>query len=445
MVLDHISVLSLKELCLVKIAIAISNDPEVHAITEVFHFSFKRSNRSFVSWTPQPCFRWGDQPPLLVGDEPILLAEEFPVNGDDDSCDCLRFYTSEFHKKFFGESRLTSSYMRYTKWKKFIEEKVSFILLPNSLEKDLLNFVRHISLEVMKWLNTHSKILHDASALRSSVQWKSRGFIDREETAKSLIRNEKLSLRERYALASFYCFKDDAVNLWGQLTWGEKYLVGYDYPSLGVWNKWMKGERIDWESLADYRVWIGENNIPDNRSWKFFFYLGVRTLFPKLSCEKKVQWLHNSLKEEIIDYEEFLFCVSHIENHEKENFFKEYPFHVLVYFLDWPLQGEFFEVADHLWTKITGMMFFLVLHFIIYEKIVKEWSEFNYFQLLKRFWCDSPIHLKEYIQTRNIFEVVMIAIDCQNKSSFINEEVVKYCEQFHFAHHFRETDDMHLL
>ncbi|GFY78265.1 uncharacterized protein TNIN_242311 [Trichonephila inaurata madagascariensis] len=325
-------------------------------------------------------------------------------------------------------------------WKSFLKQKLSFIFLPHSLEKDLLALVCRIGLEAVYWVNTHSAILRSSVNLFSShVQWKSHGKINKEETAKSLIRNEELCIRKRYALASFYCFKDEALKLWNKMTWGEKYLVGHDYPSLGIWNKWMKGEStIDWDILADYTLWAGEHDLPRNRSWNFFFFLGVRSSYKKLSPEKKLQWLDNALREEIYDYDEFHFCLSHLNANEKENIFKEYPLHVLLYYLDWPLQGEFLEVADRLWSYLSERMFFHALHFIIYEKIINEWSEYNYFYLLKEFWYGSPIHLKDYIQRKKIYEALMIAIDSQNKSSFYEEPVVKYCEQFRYAHHFRE-------
>ncbi|GFR10019.1 uncharacterized protein TNCT_164881 [Trichonephila clavata] len=444
MVLDHFPVLSLKELCLVKIAIVISNDGEVKTYLQKHLPRHKTNIKRILSWPPPNCFRWGDHHPALVPNEGYVMDDDGPFDEEDNGCDCLLHYTSQFEKNPIKDSRLQNRILDYMKWKSFITKKLSSIFLPHSLEKDLLAFICRISLEARNWVKAHAEILRSSVDLFSSnLQWKSHGKINKEQTAKSLIRNMELSIRERYALASFYCFKDEALKLWNKMTWGEKYLVGYDYPSLGVWNKWMKGvSAIDWDILADYTLWRAPHDLPRNRLWKFFFFLGVRSSFTKLSQEKKLQWLDNCFKEEIYDLDEFHFCLSYLDAHEKENIFKKYPFHVLLYFLDWPLQDEFLEVADLMWSYLTERMFFHVLHFIIYEKIIREWSEYNYFYLLKKFWYGSPIHLKECIQSKKIYEALMIAIHCQNQSTFHNELVVKFCADFDYAYHFRERDDM---
>ncbi|GFX52238.1 uncharacterized protein TNCV_4800951 [Trichonephila clavipes] len=444
MVLDHLPVLSLKELCLVKIAIAISNDHEVKTYLDQHLSLYKTNISSILSWVPDICYRRrDDRLALLENGLPIVNGDEYPLDAEEDECDCLSHFASLFVKNF-KDTIIRNKIKCYMQWKSFLTQKLSFICLPHSLEEDLLAFVCRINLEARRWVKTHTEILRSSVSLFSSnIQWKSHGKINKEETAKSLIRNEALCIRKRYALASFYCFKGDALKLWNKMTWGEKYLVDYDYPSLGIWKKWMKGESaIDWDILADYTLWVGRHGLPRNRSWKFLFFLGVRSSYKKLSPEKKLQWLDNSLKEEIYDYDEFHFCLSHLDAFEKENIFKEYPLHVLLYYLDWPLQGEFLEVADHLWSYLSERNFFRVLHFIIYEKIISEWSEYNYFYLLEKFWNGSPMPFKEYIQRRNIYEALMIAIDCQNKSSFHKEPVVKYCEEFDYAHHFRQRGNM---
>ncbi|GFU27125.1 uncharacterized protein NPIL_575181 [Nephila pilipes] len=275
------------------------------------------------------------------------------------------------------------------------------------------------------WVTNHSSIL-SCSVETSSFHWISSGKINYEATAKFLIRNEKIDIKEQYALASFYCFKDDAISLWknGRITSRDLFLVRDVFSCLGIWNKWVKQESpFDWDKLTS------------NERMDSHYHLGVRTLFPELSRTKKINWLKYAIQFENIDTAQFLFCLFHLDDNEKEDIYKEYPCHTILYFLDYPFQSEFLEVADRLFQYLSGNMFFFVLHFLIYKRMIREFNDYNYLYLFVQFWDRSPMHLKQYIQLKNIYQVVQLAIHWEDITSFCEKDFVKLCQNIDFAFH----------
>ncbi|GFT49157.1 hypothetical protein NPIL_583981 [Nephila pilipes] len=183
------------------------------------------------------------------------------------------------------------------------------------------------------WVTNHSSIL-SCSVETSSFHWISSGKINYEATAKFLIRNEKIDIKERYALANFSYLKDDAISLWrnDRINSREMFLVREE-------------SSFDWYKLTS------------NERMGSHYHLGVRTLFPELSRAKKIKWLKYAIKFEKIDTAQFLFCLFHLDDNEKEDIYKEYPCHTILYFLDYPFQSEFLEVADRLFQYLSGNMF----------------------------------------------------------------------------------------
>ncbi|GFU46069.1 uncharacterized protein NPIL_27851 [Nephila pilipes] len=447
MTLNHFSILPLKSLSLVKVAILINNDAEIKALEEkydLFQHVLKKKNTEG--------FRLGSQSYLvdLIGVIPFAeillfktfafppLREGFEISKsfyDVDSMDVIAY--------LHGLEQLTENDLFYAEWKSFVLKKISSLWIPKSLEKELLSFVRFIRLEIKEWMSNHREILRCFEE-PTSFHWKSSGKINYEETAKSLIGNEKLDIRTRYALASFYYLKDDAIYLWSKerMSWGEKYLISHDHPSLEIWNSIVRRKSaIEWDKLADNRTGFDKDILGSSLPWYSHYHLGLQTLFPKLSRGKKIEWLRYSVKKETIDNEDLLFCLAHLEtNDDKENLFREYPCQILGYFLDYPLQSQFLEVAESLWPFLSGRMYFFLLHSIIYQRILREWKDYNYFQLLDEFWNRSPIQLKECITSKNIYQVVMLALDFDKVSSFCNKDIVKRCKDIYFAFEILQTE-----
>ncbi|GFU46759.1 uncharacterized protein NPIL_318781 [Nephila pilipes] len=438
MIPSHFPVLSLTGMCSIKIAIAIGHDPEVKAVEKKHKLfdtiSTQKNFHWFLTREDERCIRW------RAGIPSELQERDFPPirpTARQPQCYCDRDISAEF-EYFWRSKELRENSLFFNEWSDLVLKKISSLSLPAKYRNMLLSLVRYVRLEIKKWVRNHREIFRWFDE-PTRFQWKSSGKINYEETVKGLIRNESLDIKTSYVLASIYYLKDDAVLLPSKdrINFGEMSSMSYNYPFLEVWNNWVKEERdgtIDWDNLADNRTGL-DRALRDASLWRSHYHIGLRNLFTKLSTGKKLQWLIYSIEKETIDNEEFLFCLSHLEgNHE--NLFRNHPFRILGYFLDWPLQCKFLEAAEILWTFLSGRMFFFLLHFIIYEKILEKWDDYDYFHLLREFWHQSPIHLKECIKMKNIYQVVMLAIDHGDTSSFYDEIIVKYCEHITFAFHF---------
>ncbi|GFU46761.1 uncharacterized protein NPIL_318791 [Nephila pilipes] len=369
MILCHFPVLPLTGMCSIQIAIAISNDPEVKDVEKKYKIFDNISNKKGFHWfltrEDERCMMWEGEIPLQ------LQERDFPpirAPARQSQCYCDRELNAEF--EFIWRSKeLKGEILHFDEWNNLVLKKISSLSIPAEYRNMLMSLVRYIRLEIKKWAWNHREILR-CSEEPTNFHWKSSGKINYEETAKALIRNEKLDIRTRYALASFYYLKDDAVLLRNEerITWGEKSSISYNYFFLEVWNELKEGRdgTIDWDCVADNRTGFNSTG-GDISLWHSHYRLGLRTLFTKLSRGKKLHWLIYSLEKETIDNEEFLFCLSHLEAHrENERLFREYPCRILGYFLDWPFQCKFLEAADRLWTFLSGRIFFFppTLHYL---------------------------------------------------------------------------------
>ncbi|GFT45141.1 uncharacterized protein NPIL_96651 [Nephila pilipes] len=118
------------------------------------------------------------------------------------------------------------------------------------------------------------------------------------------------------------------------------------------------------------------------------------------------RWLRTLINCKIIDYEDFHFCFMRLKPNERYDILRTYSYDILEYFLDWPLQNEFLEVADRMWSYISPHDFIKIFHFIIYQRIMIGWEDYDYIHLLKEFWKLSPANLKEKVMEDTIYKIL---------------------------------------
>lgn len=116
--------------------------------------------------------------------------------------------------KTIQNSKKTEEWLRM---ENSVIDKVQKLPQPNILKEKILGFIKHVGLQILKWLEYHC-----ADYLRvdpmAKLYWTVHGTIDRKRTAEALIKNENLDLSTRYILACIYCFEDVIPEIRNKMT-----------------------------------------------------------------------------------------------------------------------------------------------------------------------------------------------------------------------------------
>ncbi|GFY39511.1 uncharacterized protein TNIN_315361 [Trichonephila inaurata madagascariensis] len=287
----------------------------------------------------------------------------------------------------------------FARWEELVNKRISS--LPKLLQQELLDVIRLVSIEIDKWIKYHSLIWarssHIARHFQYEFQWNSLGKIDQERTAMKLILNKRLPTRDRCTLCVLYDLTD---------------MIPLQ-------------EKVPDEIIQTYR----RRELPISMAFAGIKinYLKRKDMFATAGCKQKMLFLGDALLRECLQYEDFLFYLSHLKDYEREAIFKYYGFKILrMYFLEWPLQSKFLSAAEQLLPHLNEEDFCDLLKIIVYERIMLGWEDFNYIDLLKEFWSLSPLHLKEYIMALGPFYVaIMFIINFPVGGNFPNEILFK--------------------
>ncbi|GFT13824.1 uncharacterized protein TNCV_3022991 [Trichonephila clavipes] len=306
-----------------------------------------------------------------------------------------------------NKHKMRKNILPFARWEELVKKRISS--LPHLLKHELLDVIRSFSVEIDKWFKYHSQDWQSFSGIACSAlydfQWNSLGKIDRVRTASALIVNEMLDIKDRCILASLYGLMD-------------KVTIGKNVP-VGI------GSMCSF--LAETAI---EFHKEMNLSLDGIHYncLMRQNLFTAVSSEQKVSFLNLALLKECLPYNDFLFYMSNMGNEDRKAVFKTSCLKILQLLLDWPLQGEFLNAAEHLLPYFTEIDFIGMLNVIVYERIMLHRKDFNYIDLLKEFWSLSPSHLKEPINIYPIYEPLMLIINFPVDEIFPSEQLLQSYE-----------------
>ncbi|GFQ96074.1 uncharacterized protein TNCT_695471 [Trichonephila clavata] len=390
---DRFPVLSLRQMSMAKLAETVCHDPEILDFVKYYGCV------SFVFPSKETHLYLGVKSPK----KEIWIWNH----------SLIQFYLSNlyvrnelnFEADFWNIRRQNT--LPFARWEKLVKERISS--LPQLLKLELLDVIRSFSIELDKWIKYHSQVWPNFSEVARSApydfQWNSLGKIDLVRTASALIVNEMLDIKGRYILASLY-------NLMDKIPTGKK------VPDEIV-QKYSK--------LAERRINIQKEWNPFSEAIHFNYFMR-QNLFTVVSLEQKVLFLNTALSEECLQYNDLLFYMSNMGKEEREEVFKASSLKILQLLLDWPLQGEFLNAAEHLLPYFTEINFFELLDIIIYERIMLCRKDFDYIYLLKEFWSLSPSHLKKSVKTCPIYEPLMLIINFPVDEIFPSEQLLQSYE-----------------
>ncbi|WP_353274478.1 hypothetical protein [Wolbachia endosymbiont (group A) of Ennomos erosarius] len=120
--------------------------------------------------------------------------------------------------RFYFRSLILSE--RQKEWQEIedkVIEKVPELLLPEPLNKKVLNFIKPIGLEILKWREYHDQNSYLGIDLPNELYWTPQGTVDKKKTAEVLIKDESLDITRRYRLACIYYLEDDILQLWNKI------------------------------------------------------------------------------------------------------------------------------------------------------------------------------------------------------------------------------------
>ncbi|GFQ72970.1 uncharacterized protein TNCT_200681 [Trichonephila clavata] len=392
---DNHNVLSLRQMAMTNLAITVCRDPEILDFVKgngcsSFVFPSKETHLYLEVKSPvTEIWVWKD-----------FLMEEIVTN----------LYVTHERRNEANEPDdcvTRKNVLPFVRWEGLVEERISSFLLPQLLQHELLDVVRSVSIEIEKWIKDHFLFLKRSADIaymaQCHFQWDSIGKVDRLKTANKLIMNEGLYIEDRYILAVHYGLMQKISmreNVLGEIV--EKY------------------ENLPWRGARADNVWrefIGEGDCS---------YIAQQNFFTRSSSEQKVLCLNAVLSKESLQFNEFLFYLSQMEDEERKEVFKTHAFKILEqYFLDWPLQCKFLEAAEQLVPYFSESNFRNMLRIILFEKIMLRRKDFNYIHLLKGFWSMSSSQLKESIKTDSIYEPLMFTINFPVSENFPNEQLFK--------------------
>ncbi|GFR28297.1 uncharacterized protein TNCT_210231 [Trichonephila clavata] len=424
MIFGNPAVPTLQEMSFVEIAVRICNDPETMAFMKKYgpaSFIFPSNGlRAFINKEiPESSLQM--KLSLRMTEEKCVLTAQNPTIWGFRR-------VSEYYNDFcFNTDRFTLNNLPSTMWEVMVLKKISCLDFPNILRNELVSIIRCVCLEIYRWHMEHEKENFEFEILdiQKYFCWNGKGKINRIKTAKSLINNESLSVSARYKLARHYGFERDVLSLWEIMSIDEK-----DYE----------------KQLRDHyghRTWFeyGATGTVEN-PFHIFWYpvvtpLNFRVFFSLLTPTLRVEWYKTLINLKVIDYEDICSCLSVLQKHEQENILREYSSKILQYYLVWPLQKEFLNVTKNVWPYMSIENYINILNFIIFERILIGWKDFNYVWLLKDFWRQTPNNFKELAKKDEIYQLVLPVINCELYKRCPNEMLLeKYKGNDLEFHHF---------
>ncbi|GFR25151.1 uncharacterized protein TNCT_289511 [Trichonephila clavata] len=370
--------LSLRHICFSKTAFTVFNDPDVR------HF-----------WSTQDihsCIWSSEEIESLLGKEAATLlndAQEHKIL----SKEMKPTLSHEYKHRFTGDGKHHS--LPNKQWEILVDQKLSALSLPNMFKKEVMALVRLIVIEYFKWLQDHKPIIMSTTNLEDHFHWTQDNKIDRQKSAKAIIADVSIDIRDRFMLASHYCFQEYVLSIWEILDDArQSFFQECDFDMARMWANWARnGAELDWEEIA--RKSGGDG-------------FGLQTLFLKLEQEKRLQHLMRYRRGIWINYHELQFCLSILDQKEQNEILRKCPFQILELFLDWPVQEKLLDAVELLWPYLSEPDFCDFLYLILSQKRMLNLITSDYVALVKKFWKRVPFEFCKFLENDAIFNTLRI-------------------------------------
>ncbi|GFY47573.1 uncharacterized protein TNIN_461921 [Trichonephila inaurata madagascariensis] len=237
--------------------------------------------------------------------------------------------------------------------------------------------------------------------------WKSDGTINRIRIAENIIQSEMFDMKTRLTFAcNYWC--------WHEIREFAKRMSADEYEVLIL--KYINTSStstdvqmvirffefiIDTTSRHSCQLWSLES--------KWTFITMFNRVFDHLPIEKRLALESQSVQTSHIPLARHF--LTRMGVHRRSQMLQQYPYQVLRTLLFCPLQSSFKDAAATVKETLSDRSFLQLIHIIICQKILPGWRDFDYLDLLRTFWRESPIHCKEYVRGDDIFEILTVILE----------------------------------
>ncbi|GBM03279.1 hypothetical protein AVEN_142565-1 [Araneus ventricosus] len=286
-----------------------------------------------------------------------------------------------------GESILSDEVCRTTYKESWIMiQKIASVklskLLPESLQKQVVQLIQPMSSEAQIWITNHSVIKkHVKKDFANNLCWKPEGTIDRIKTAKQFIQNKKIDTRVRFVIACIYFLESEILTLWREMSAFRRMSIPRIDTNIVVrfWMKRLKKRDISpWtQAIGEYLETEFEYRDTDSPFRLSSFYIAL---------DRETRWTYISqLWPWITHVDDLLYCIYQMDVTERHETLRRMPTKVLHCYLRWPLQSLFLDIADSMRSRLSASCLKTVLHNIEKKNIMQGIQDFDYLKLHKDF------------------------------------------------------------
>ncbi|GIY96547.1 uncharacterized protein CEXT_556901 [Caerostris extrusa] len=306
----------------------------------------------------------------------------------------------------------------FREWNVIFEKAMTRIstFVPALLQKKVVNLLKTIHNEIERWWADHHVffILLSNIDIHGNLCWKSEGTIDRIKTVKKLVQMEELGVSTRLLLACTYFLEKEISILWNKMSPLDKLVIHRITGNISVefWGKCLKRRNTPWTNLAKKYLQPPEGWVLEPSR------IRLSSFYHALSSGAKRDFTACFVRPERIHNDDLRFCLFQMNEIEKKEMLETYPHIILDTLLQWPLQSLFMKIADLVWDHLPECEYLNLLHIILYRKILKEMNDFDYIQLLAEFWKHSPSHFKDHVKNDPVYEPLMRMINYDRSQPF---------------------------
>lgn len=288
-----------------------------------------------------------------------------------------------------------------------------------------LGVIHPVGLQVLSWVEYHNENPHFGANIPDEFCWTPQGTINKKKTAEVCVKDERVNVMLHYHLACSYCVENDIVKLWSEIPEDRKkrYYYNKEDPEKVLHDTLvlcctydMEGEISKLDNFAQSRL---KRRCSPYR-WAFEYAAECGN---KAALEYFLEKLRTNEREECLiaaagivamrrfhsprkflffpknHYIEALcFLLSQMGDEQQAEVFKKNPSQLLGCFLDWPWQSLFLETASRMFHLLTEENYHSLLKIIV-ARVLDSSKDYNYQNLFREFWNESPdTHKKSYIR-----------------------------------------------